>query len=47
MMLNNRDKNQDIRIKINGCFERLAYRDLLNYYFLDSCILTLDSKKIC
>jgi len=47
MMLNNRDKNQDTRIMINGRFERFTYRDLFNYYFLDSCILTLDSKKIC
>ena len=47
MMLNNRDKNQDTRIKINGCFEWFAYRDLFNYHFLDSFVLTLDSKKIC
>ncbi|MDB5032169.1 MAG: hypothetical protein JWP71_2890 [Mucilaginibacter sp.] len=43
MMLNNRDKNQDVRIKINGCFDGFAYSDLFNHYFLDSCLLILIS----
>jgi hypothetical protein len=47
MTLNNRVKNQDARIKINCYFEWVVAADLFNHYFLDSCPLTLDSKKTC
>jgi hypothetical protein len=46
-MINNRDKNQETRIKIDRCFEWFLYRDLFDHYFLDSCILILDSKTTC